>query len=268
MQFPNPIVSELHLVGSQTRVDIDGLGGSQPTIWFSNLDRSVSSFINAPSSGSPIDFMGLAMDSSPWTSNNLPGNPVLRSRFFLSLGTIDVGNIRVSDQGAIGGRLQAFDDSIVLYWTPGPNSGAFTSRVRVSDELITFTDNSNIGVCYDGVTREIKRFNNGTVQDWTTLTLNNGWTAKAGYYVPAYRFTPDGMIELSGTMGGGTSADNTIIATMPVVPAKLGLYGGPGIDAGGSALKRIFYNTDGKLYCYGVSGTATISLDGIRFRYK
>jgi hypothetical protein len=129
---------------------------------------------------------------------------------------------------------------------------------------------SGAGVGFDPTDAEFKVIDAGTetFSDWTNLTLQNGWTAKAGYYAPAARFTPSGTLELRGVMTGGTSVDNTIIALMPIVPAKLSSYGGVGITAGGSALKRVFYNTDGKLYCYGVSGTADLSLDGASFSYK
>ena len=267
MQFPNPIVAELHLIGTNTRVDIDGLGGNQPTIWFSNPDRSVSSFINAPSAGNPITFMGLAMDSSTWVSSNLPGNPTLRSRVYLSLGTIDIGNNDATTQGAIGGRFQAYDNGVAIYFTPGPNSAAFTSRVLCLDGQVLVTDNAGNGFGLDTTDDELKALTANVVNNWTALTLQNGWSAAAGYYAPAYRFTPTGQLELRGVMSGGTNADNTVICLMPVVPAKLGLHQ-PVLETGGTVNARLFYNTDGKLYCYGCAGAGKIGLDGARFSYK
>ena len=68
-------------------------------------------------------------------------------------------------------------------------------------------------------------------------------------------------------MTAGTTADGTAIITMPIVPAKLGLIK-PTMEAGGTVNARLFYNTDGKIYCYGCAGVNKISLDGMRFSYK
>jgi hypothetical protein len=215
--------------------------------------------------------MGIAMDSSEYTSSNLPGNPVLHERVYCGFGTIDIGNVK-ADQTVIGGRIQAFDNAIQMYFTPGPSSAVATARIYVTDGEIQVTGPNGRGWGYDDTTEELAAYNAGNFLNWTNLTLQNGWIAKANYYAPSYRFTPTGQIELRGVMTGGTIVDNTIVALMPIVPAKLSSYGGIGVapTGAGTASKRVFYNTDGKLYCYGINagGTTDLSLDGARFSYK
>ena len=123
------------------------------------------------------------------------------------------------------------------------------------------------GYGFEPSSAELRAIRTGAYADWTTLITGNGWTAKVGYYPPSYRYTPDGCIELYGTMTGGINADNTILCTMPEIPSKLSIQT-PTLSAGGSASSRIFYNTDGKLYCYGCVGATDIDLGGIKFRYK
>jgi hypothetical protein len=123
------------------------------------------------------------------------------------------------------------------------------------------------GYGFEPVTEELRAIKSGLFTDWINFGLSNGWTGKAGYYAPAYRYTPDGCIETYGTMTGGTNADGTILCAMPVIPAKLDIQT-PAISNGGGANSRIFYNTDGKLYCYGCVGATDISLSGLKFRYK
>jgi hypothetical protein len=52
---------------------------------------------------------------------------------------------------------------------------------------------------------------------WTALTLSGGWTATAGYYVPAYRLNGDGTASLCGLSSmSGTLAAGATVATLPV----------------------------------------------------
>lgn len=196
-------------------------------------------------------------------------NPTTGQEIALQLTSGGTPEVLFKGRDSTGGQtfLMTFDDQ---------SDNAFREYVSNGNWVITGTQSYWIlngvttgeGVLFDPVKAELHALHNNTNQDWTNLTLTSGWTAKPNYYAPAYRYTPEGEIQLRGTMTGGTSVDNTAIATMPISPAKLAAWGGPGITAGGSALKRIFYNTDGKLYCYGVSGTTDIDLTGARFSYK
>lgn len=189
----------------------------------------------------------------------------------ITLQLSDSGTPEILFVGSTAGGHKAFilsfDDLSDNVFREFPSPGDWSIHGDSSYWTLNGLDTGE-GVLFDPTPSELHSYHNGVNQDWTALTLQNGWTAKAGYYPPSYRFTPTGTIELCGVMTGGTSVDNTVIALMPVVPAKLGSYGGVGITAGGSALKRVFYNTDAKLYCYGCSGTGDLSLDGAKFRYK
>jgi hypothetical protein len=51
---------------------------------------------------------------------------------------------------------------------------------------------------------------------WTALTLQNGWTASSGTFVPSYRKVPGNKVELAGTLTGGTNSNGTVVANLPV----------------------------------------------------
>jgi hypothetical protein len=237
-QFKNQVVNQLIITdGAGNTITITA--GPPPEI---NITGDGSLFIRNETTGQVI---GLQLNGS--------GTPEI----------IFVG----STAGGNKAHIFTFDDLADNILRQFPSPGDWS--IYASEQFWTLNGlTTGEGVLFDPNDSEMHSYHNGVNQDWTNLTLQNGWTAKVGYYAPAYRFTPSGTIELRGVMTGGTSVDNTIIALMPVVPAKLSSYGGVGITAGGSALKRVFYNTDGKLYCYGVSGTGDLSLDGARFSYK
>jgi len=166
----------------------------------------------------------------------------------------------------------------IIFWNQGKTANA---RVNIdpADNLslristfgagnIELVDgDTNLGFALDGSVAELKAYNAGNLLDWNLLTLQGGWAAKATYYKPAYKFTADGRIELRGVMTGGASADGTVIALMPIIPAALDIQT-PAVVGGGTAQARLFYNTDGKLYCYGCAGAVDIGINGMRFSFK
>lgn len=289
MQFPNPIITSfiirdnngnpVVIIGpgpfikivnptSNAELDMDA-GTTFPEILFWNSAHTFFGKISLEVATFSTRQM-IIIRSPPDQTFTIPGNPDVEPRIFLT-SEILLGNVLpIGSDNGIGGQLQLDESSFGLHVN---DSTTPLSLFRVgmsaqaSTKQIWFTDSVNTGVAFDAGTAELRTLNTGTVLDWTNLTLQNGWTAKAGYYTPQYRFTPTGMLELRGTMTGGTNADNTVICLMPIVPAKLGLAD-PHMPGGGTVNKRLFYNTDGKLYCYGVAGAADLGLDGITLSYK
>lgn len=303
MQFPNPIIRSLILYDNNGNAVI--ILGPGPTFKVINPTSHAELDIDAGTTYPEIlfwnsahtDFGKISLEVNPTSSPNqmmeirspaenslvLPGSPLVQMRLFMS-SFLELGNVLPPNSDtSIGGTL--FMDE--TFFSLETRSTASVSRALVQssasgvgnqdlfigvERYVIFGNVSNVfglsGIVYNEFDNELQAWNAGAPLDWTNLTLQNGWTAKAGYYAPAYRFTPTGTIELRGTMTGGTSVDNTVIALMPIVPAKLGTWGGPAVTAGSFALKRLFYNTDGKLYCYGVSGTGDLGLDGARYSYK
>ena len=166
----------------------------------------------------------------------------------------------------------------IIFWNQGKTANARVNLDPVDNlslRIATFgagnielvDGDTNLGFALDGSVAELKAYNAGNLLDWVALTLQNGWAAKAGYYKPAYKFTADGRIELRGVMTGGTNVDNTIVAIMPLSPAKLDV-GHPVVVGGGTVNARVFYNTDGKLYIYGCAGAVDIGINGMRFSWK
>jgi hypothetical protein len=50
---------------------------------------------------------------------------------------------------------------------------------------------------------------------WVAMTLQNSWVAFSGAARPSYRVTPTGDTEIAGSCSGGSSANGTVIATLP-----------------------------------------------------
>lgn len=107
------------------------------------------------------------------------------------------------------------------------------------------------------------------------LTLNAGFTAwGSSFFAPSYAKSPDGNVRLSGMLNTGTSAINSIIATLPT-GYRPGQYRGFKVlstttTASPPTMGRIDIYPDGTLrFAAGTVGTAGaptyVTLDGISF---
>lgn len=301
MQFPNPIVKSLILYDNSGHAVI--ILGPGPFIKIINPTSGAELDLDAGTTFPEVvfwnsahtDFGKISLEVSPFSANQmllirspaeaspiLPGNPLVQMRMFMT-SLLQLGNVEPPNtNNSVGGQLFLDEGSFQLGTRDNATQNDYTyirclgggfgtADIQIAAQrYITLTPPdpaSQQGVVFNGATGELQAWNTGVVLDWTALTLQNGWGAAAGYYTPAYRFTPTGQIELRGVMSGGTNADNTVICLMPIVPAKLGLQQ-PVLETGGSVNARLFYNTDGKLYCYGCAGAGKIGLDGMRFSYK
>lgn len=106
-------------------------------------------------------------------------------------------------------------------------------------------------------------------ETWHSLILGNGWSQIAGYLPISYRKTPYNQVEFRGTIHNGTNADNTQIATLPVgyrpvANALLRPPVGPS-GSGNAGSSRIFINTAGGVFIYGMTGVTDIGFDGKKF---
>lgn len=102
-------------------------------------------------------------------------------------------------------------------------------------------------------------------ESWHALTLQNGWSAVPGLDVPACRNMPDGTILLRGTMQGGTTAVNTIIANLPVHYRPDNTIVLNTNSNGASALAAIGILANGDIRIASLFGATLFSLDGMRF---
>lgn len=103
--------------------------------------------------------------------------------------------------------------------------------------------------------------------DWTNLILINLWASVATYMTPAAKMMPDGVVVLSGSIKGGTNADNTQAFATPftsMAPTASVLLR-PAIDVS-STIARILINTLGQAFIYGIPAGAQLGLDGLQFR--
>lgn len=108
-----------------------------------------------------------------------------------------------------------------------------------------------------------------TPETWHVLPLVAGWVPISGYLFPAYRMTADNDVEFRGTFHNGTNADNTLICTLPAgyIPTANALLRPPVGPSGSGNVgsSRIFINTSGQMFIYGMTGVTDIGMDGLRF---
>jgi hypothetical protein len=159
------------------------------------------------------------------------------------------------------GSLQAsilYDNNSSAWFFQGPVSGLYL------DPLGWFAEdtNANNGVRIDATTGCLYSGSRAEKNDWTPLTYQNGWATRSGFFDLAYKFMPDGFVQLRGTCAPGTP--NTVIATLPadVVPPLAVSFPAAhdAVTAGQSA--RVSIRPDGTIMSFGMaSAGTTFSLD-------
>jgi hypothetical protein len=108
---------------------------------------------------------------------------------------------------------------------------------------------------------------NDTTEVWHALTLANGWVNYAGGEVTAqYRkvAAPDNCVQLVGLIKSGTTADGTVIGTLPAgyTPAHH-VPGWGASSANGARTVRVDLQTNGTLTILGVPAGGDLALNGI-----
>lgn len=300
MQFPNPIIRSLVLydnngnavvvLGPGPSIVIKGTTPSGDIEMTSSGGTAQIRFWNQPHT----DFGSiLAHDVTDGVTNNIvsmiyqgstrtsvigPGNPIVHTGMiqdsFLGLPGTWIGNIVASGQ-AIGAVLGVEDTVIDNQFID--SNGVLNATLSVTEDQWTYTNwilpNTDVlqmnWLEGNGVFRFLG------IGNWVNLTLNSGWTAKAGYIRPALRLNIQGTVELRGTMTGGTIVDNTQIATIPA-PGFVGAYGHPAgavlltpsiaPTGAGTTSRRIFISGTG-IFVYGINagGTQDIGLDSLSY---
>ena len=100
------------------------------------------------------------------------------------------------------------------------------------------------------------------------LPMAAGWVDYASGYTPArYTKTSSGAVMLSGLIRGGSTANGTVLGTLPVGYRPSGsLIFGVAVGApGGDTLGRIDVSANGQIILYATTSTGWTSLDGINF---
>jgi len=108
---------------------------------------------------------------------------------------------------------------------------------------------------------------NTNAEEWTNASLQNGWTTTAGFATVGYYMRPDGFVAFRGIATPGTTADNTLLFTLPVNyrPAAAAFIGVPMFTGAAFVQAGLLIETDGECRVYGVGGAANIRLDGLCF---
>jgi len=285
---PGPTETIYGSNGSQIVLDASG---SYPTIFFWNAQHNNRSFINLYASDLSAD-ANVEFSSGGFPSVRFPAltQCINTLRMGTSSRSIKIGpRIETGTQQYYAGNL--FLNEQIASLAVSDNSGATLAQVSVVDTSSTGTQTpvtiaavggkgayglaTGYQFGYSVADQWPVQWNNVTnwldVQgwDWAALSLLNSWAAAATYLAPACKLMPDGVVQLSGSIKGGVTADNTQIFNLPfanIAPTASALLR-PAVDvASGNA--RILVNGSGQAFCYGMAAGTQIGLDGLSFRCK
>ena len=128
-------------------------------------------------------------------------------------------------------------------------------------ELTCYLAGPGVGITMDSAGARL------STETWTTLPLDNGWTAYGSpYQSPIYRRQIDGTVQLSGLIAAGTTTVGTTVATLPIGyrPASDHVFK---TSAGAAtAVADVYVRSSGAITIQNVAGTVTwLSLSGVRF---
>lgn len=252
MSFQDPIESNgaLILESLHSPNYVAGVSG-----WTINKDGS-SEFSNIIARGSWIvsHFTGVGTAYIQCNINLTLGGPVLQFH-------TDTGNdFYIFSVGAAPSILVITPNSL-----SAPSNFSVFSNGNFSFNSII----SGTAIVYDqtsGFLYYSPNANLGTIPGWQDAVLQNGWVnIGLGFANAGFRVMPDGTVQLRGTVGSGTSTDNTVLFTLPAnmrpghaleIPVKAAPIAG---------MAWLQVHTDGNVLVENMSGATNISLDGCRF---
>lgn len=166
------------------------------------------------------------------------------------------------------GTLYAIDGGTVRVLVNGGivQAGYLTSyEPRVNDTVALVRERAGwliLGSLYgDAAPAETNPF----ADEWHLLSLSNGWTHRPGFPGLQYRFawSPD-FVMIMGEIVPGTTADNTLIATLPAAYRPNGeiivLH-----RKGAGAFGILAIQADGTVRCYDSVGTGVMQVPPLTF---
>lgn len=249
----------MHIVGSTGRIDGQVDGAGQPTFFFRNPTSTTEAFINSPISAG---FVGLGMNSDDYNSPNLPGNPNLRTRLFLTNNLIDLGPIIISSQIGVAARIVLRDNYGVFYYAD--QNAVTQAQIKI--------DSSGIQFQKDGSETVYQKFDpsspakgffvpvvSGTEEDWHSINPLNGW----GVVIqPQYRIDPTGRVWMRGIMSSGALGAGTQIFQLPSSTYYPGVEANMHVAADGAADNIIKVQTNGAIAIFNANA-GNYYIDGL-----
>lgn len=259
VQIPNPLtVGGNGDVGEIDVLNADGtpgivLGSGPLMTFFSGSDPIIQAGI--VSAIDPLNPLIVIEAPAPFASAQLrlyvltsatPNAPV-----------IDFHDIVTNNTARLIADISSVNTRTFLTLSAGSASGGNTHLTLKTDTAST----SRIVV--DQPVIAVDQASPGTDESWHTLTLSNGWVA--GAITPQYRMMPDGTVLLRGLMTGGTTADGTIIATVPVGYRPTSRSRFITAESGtGNDWRHVSVDTNGNITVFHCAA-ANICIDGVRF---
>lgn len=310
---PGPDIKVTNPTGSQ--IDINAGSASTanaPTIFFYNDDRSNFAFINLGVHTTPNAEIGM----NSGTFVNAAGHTVRPRVFLANQVELDIvdslqrqegANIGLGDStGFLGftnptshkktasnsvadqvSQLAIFDptgttvvDQILLnnnimYLQSGDGT-ALNGPIQTLDATTVQFKNTLAQAHPVQYSQTTKWMEVGGYNGWTPLNFQNGWSAKAGYTVPAFKVTPDGFVAFRGSMFGGIITDNTpalqfaFADTQLLPPGSVVMRPAIAPTGAGTPSARLYFpipNPTYSIIVYGMNagGTTDVALDGLRW---
>jgi hypothetical protein len=301
---PGPVIQVTNPIGSRIEINDAGIGGTAPTIFFYNDDRSNFAYINLGVHAPPNAELGINSGSYV----NAAGHTVRPRLYFPnSAGLSIVNNAQTPEGGSLAvtdtyatmnfnepsnsvasAFVEAFTQTTQMVTTDIATGNTVLSRIFVAnnDILMQSGDGTGLNGPIVGLDSTTVQFKNTLAQvnpvqyqksskwmgvsgaDWTNLILQNGWVGLPGYSTPQCKLEVDGRCVLRGNIQSGNSADG-IVAML--LPANTALFPPsqckvkPTIEGGGTAFARLNIDTLGNIVLFGCSGATQIGFDGLSF---
>lgn len=182
---------------------------------------------------------------------------------------LDIGQVGISyNLGEPDAATMVLTESLLQF--AGANGTLRLSDFDNIGALLGYENQHGV-IIQSSDTRGFLRWNESALlpnaEEWTNATLQNGWTNVAGFAAAGYYMRPDGFVALRGVCAAGTTADDTLLFTLPTgyrptaeALVAVGYYNGVGYQLG-----YLRIETDGQVRVYGAGGAANIRMDGLQF---
>lgn len=131
-------------------------------------------------------------------------------------GRIDLVVFRQLDSDVVGTHTGKTARIEVIAGTPSATP-AVPAKPSMAVELARITVPASGGgaASVNSTNRTYASAVSAPLSGWTNLPLASGWTARAGYYVPAYRLLPNDRVELRGAADGPAASGPSPFLTLP-----------------------------------------------------
>lgn len=249
MQFPNPIVNQLVIYGSDGNPDVQI--GPNPVITFYNGTEPQIQIGFFDGSQEPrLRIQNAAGDQLLLELDSLQNTP----RIFMQDHDSNVGYAEIYYQYIAGGyqflHVGVETDTGNDTWARFQEEGDGTRSILVSEPV-----------------RPVEPNTGNATEDWHAFSFSNGWIDSGGAVVAGYKYMPDATVMFKGRIQNGTTAVGTLVLTLPAGwrPAQIVRFAPAQGTATAGTDPAVDIATNGQMTISRSPSAALFYLDGIRF---